>query len=1328
MMMILTALSAGISGIPLANATGNGEWVTVDMEKGHWESGEDVEVSIKAESLTSDSYSIDWNVETVNGSSADSGSFNVSDSDGDGMEDYTITIAGTDLHDECWNFYADLFADNGTMLSGTSFTFDVGTGVCQGAGPTGPSMWWNGSYWWDATDSVAYTAEVSGLDAGLTYNLGWEVTPHDDPTVTMAEDYVDLTGLGAEPSVPADVGQLGDGCYEIKGMLFDADNKEIPGSGAHYLFEVGNGVCQQGPPPMMVDVYVHYYDGSLEITSYGYEANQSSLNIQISITDSELVEVYGLDMDFTADEWGMFQYEDGSTTFDDGEYTMEVQVTNLTDGSVLFESMDMTLYVGDGGGGGDGPSIDIWMDDWPMPGQEVIVGYFIDVSGEGGQPPIEGPTFVCGDGEEIYFSWVNDGMEDCADGSDEPQDMDDTVDSDGDGNFTNDHDSWFDCNDANGSTVNMDVVNDGNWDCENGADEGEAPPPQGGEGGEGGEGGQGGEGGNEPMLSATLNVYDDVDMALLASYDLDINDSSISIGVLDNGEYYVEAILYETGSDGESWEVDSSAFSFSLEGEGMLTGNASLDLTVYFEEYDADMYCDGGFIMLFDWYEIYMDMMSEHGGDEGRDDGGDDEEPTIEELMELFDFDGDGVITVDDIIDTINQIEAEEGGDSLSEEDVERINAKFTDFDSNGNGELEADEFGPFLEALDGEMTGGDGGDLPTPEDFVEWFDTDGDDALTLDEIINGINDSNDVAGEPHMSEEEEDWMEEAFNEADENSDGLLDLDELVDFIYMLEGDEDDEGDGPKPVWMDMTSLSGTSYQEITLTGLPEGDWVVVVWLWCEDSDVMSFTGPGGLYNTTFTNGTTTTLSVDLHIMDEGGPDEGDDMDWETGHVEFSVVIEDSADGYTSLTMTTKVGMSDLARGDVDCGFGDCNGEVDADEAANALLMFELMGPDGGGDGTEWEFYDDCSFDADEVNSDDEAGLYWCSDEDIDEWWYWCEPTPEGDYRCTDDFGHNGQPEHDEDDGPPPFVWNGVLLTKDDMISESMDIVGLVGMVPTDESQDTESIQMVMTVVFMLNDSGEATQILSIADEPDEYDEGDDEGDDEICETIDVYFKDSTTWAVSSIDNDDDKFSPDASGYHHATFTCDEEPNENMTVSYTRVVADEPEPPVNQPPYCDVYYYAEASDLADFQSTEDKADGSNGTWDVSIVEDDTYWLMFYCTDVDGDSITVNVTSAFGNYGETFAAGSTEGYYELDIPTGSSALSPYTLEYTWSDGTNSGSGTVTVTVAAADGGSDDSSEETEGEDASAGSFVPGFTAVLTMTALAGAFLVFSRRED
>ena len=60
---------------------------------------------------------------------------------------------------------------------------------------------------------------------------------------------------------------------------------------------------------------------------------------------------------------------------------------------------------------------------------------------------------------EIPFSQVNDGTEDCGDGSDEPQDFD------GDGIV----DNWFDCMD--GSNVSMEFVNDGYDDCPDGDDE-----------------------------------------------------------------------------------------------------------------------------------------------------------------------------------------------------------------------------------------------------------------------------------------------------------------------------------------------------------------------------------------------------------------------------------------------------------------------------------------------------------------------------------------------------------------------------------------------------------------------------------------------------------------------------------------------------------------------------------------------------------------------------------------------------------------------------------------------------------------------------------------
>lgn len=67
----------------------------------------------------------------------------------------------------------------------------------------------------------------------------------------------------------------------------------------------------------------------------------------------------------------------------------------------------------------------------------------------------EEPEFECANGYETYpFYFVNDGWEDCDDGSDEPG---------------NGYD--FECD--NGDTYPMDYVNDGTWHCENGEDEGE---------------------------------------------------------------------------------------------------------------------------------------------------------------------------------------------------------------------------------------------------------------------------------------------------------------------------------------------------------------------------------------------------------------------------------------------------------------------------------------------------------------------------------------------------------------------------------------------------------------------------------------------------------------------------------------------------------------------------------------------------------------------------------------------------------------------------------------------------------------------------------------
>ena len=68
------------------------------------------------------------------------------------------------------------------------------------------------------------------------------------------------------------------------------------------------------------------------------------------------------------------------------------------------------------------------------------------------------PTFICGNGEEIPFMYVNDGGADCADGADEQQ-------YDSDGNEIN----WFDCMD--GTQIWIYEVNNGYEDCQDGEDE-----------------------------------------------------------------------------------------------------------------------------------------------------------------------------------------------------------------------------------------------------------------------------------------------------------------------------------------------------------------------------------------------------------------------------------------------------------------------------------------------------------------------------------------------------------------------------------------------------------------------------------------------------------------------------------------------------------------------------------------------------------------------------------------------------------------------------------------------------------------------------------------
>ena len=88
----------------------------------------------------------------------------------------------------------------------------------------------------------------------------------------------------------------------------------------------------------------------------------------------------------------------------------------------------------------------------------------------------ESPNFICGNGGEVPFYWVNDGYADCEDGADEqwydsntPNDTSDDCQKWDDDDCVGDEVNWFDCHD--GSTVWITQVNNGEDDCDDGEDE-----------------------------------------------------------------------------------------------------------------------------------------------------------------------------------------------------------------------------------------------------------------------------------------------------------------------------------------------------------------------------------------------------------------------------------------------------------------------------------------------------------------------------------------------------------------------------------------------------------------------------------------------------------------------------------------------------------------------------------------------------------------------------------------------------------------------------------------------------------------------------------------
>ena len=197
---------------------------------------------------------------------------------------------------------------------------------------------------------------------------------------------------------------------------------------------------------------------------------------------------------------------------------------------------------------------------------------------------------------------------------------------------------------------------------------------------------------------------------------------------------------------------------------------------------DDIFYCDNG-------NEISRNLVDDGWDDcgDGSDESDDDENepPTPEEAMAQVDTDGDGYMSYQEFQDAWES--------DPSNPDWDEVSYLLDDCDYDGNDLIDIDEMQCVIDGIVLLVSDGDGDD-PDPEQMMDYMDTDDDGYLSLQELIDFLNNDREQNGEEPMSSEEEEGTANWFYSGDTDGDDLLSLEE---FTQLLEssGDDDDNGD-----------------------------------------------------------------------------------------------------------------------------------------------------------------------------------------------------------------------------------------------------------------------------------------------------------------------------------------------------------------------------------------------------------------------------------------------------------------------------------------------------------------------------------------------------
>jgi hypothetical protein len=198
----------------------------------------------------------------------------------------------------------------------------------------------------------------------------------------------------------------------------------------------------------------------------GHEQSADDVMVMIDQNEDELI------------SWNEFEdfiiYEDGGWVDDDDRNETQEHFNysdNNNDGYLDIDELSNWLESMDD----DDDDSEMWMCD---DGEEIPLDYVNDGEEDCSDGSDEDDSFdnattemwICDNGEEIPQDYVNDGDEDCSDGSDEyDNDNSDDGDHDHDNDDSdNEPDMWM-CD--NGEEIPEDWVNDGMEDCSDGSDE-----------------------------------------------------------------------------------------------------------------------------------------------------------------------------------------------------------------------------------------------------------------------------------------------------------------------------------------------------------------------------------------------------------------------------------------------------------------------------------------------------------------------------------------------------------------------------------------------------------------------------------------------------------------------------------------------------------------------------------------------------------------------------------------------------------------------------------------------------------------------------------------